>query len=132
MRKYFTRRLNNNNYNMSHFNFQSVEKGDVIVLKLVGSLIDSSHGITLLDKIEEFIEKGKSKFVLDNLTLYTCCHQSAHKHTYIVMCKPKFRSSNVKCTHPSTQTVNLGSKLNGLTVFPVQVSRTSLFLCHEN
>jgi len=65
MRKYFTRRLNNNNYNMSHFNFQSVEKGDVIVLKLVGSLIDSSHGITLLDKIEEFIEKGKSKFVLD-------------------------------------------------------------------
>jgi anti-sigma B factor antagonist len=50
---------------MSHFNFQSVEKGDVIVLKLVGSLIDSSHCITLLDKIEEFIEKGKSKFVLD-------------------------------------------------------------------
>ena len=50
---------------MSEFNFQSIEKGDVIVLKLAGNLIDSLHGITLLEKVEEFIEKGKIKFVLD-------------------------------------------------------------------
>jgi len=51
---------------MIHFDFEyTTEKESIVVIKLIGSLIESSHAINLLNKVDEFIANGKSKFVLN-------------------------------------------------------------------
>lgn len=50
---------------MINFNFEPTIKDDVVIIKLIGSLIESSNGMLLNATIDDFIEKGIHNFILN-------------------------------------------------------------------
>ena len=47
------------------FNYQLEEKDDFAIFKISGNLIEKSQAITLLDEVEELIEKDNNRIILD-------------------------------------------------------------------
>lgn len=50
---------------MINFNFEPTVKDDIVIVKLIGSLIESSNGTLLSATFDDFIDKGLHKFILN-------------------------------------------------------------------